>query len=136
MATAQSLLRLARQHVGEHYVLGAMVEFTGRRGGYWLRLEGVAFGNFALVDAFALERYREERSLEGIKTILVEQGYYADLVVFDPDRIEDHATFDEPHRYATGVSDVVVNGTLALRDGEPTGALPGRVVRGPGWDLR
>ena len=67
---------------------------------------------------------------------LVEQGYYADLVVFDPDRIEDHATFDEPHRYATGVSDVVVNGTLALRDGEPTGALPGRVVRGPGWDLR
>jgi N-acyl-D-aspartate/D-glutamate deacylase len=64
---------------------------------------------------------------------LVERGYHADLVVFDPDRIQDHATFDDPHRYATGVRDVVVNGTPALRDGEPTGALPGRVVRGPGW---
>jgi N-acyl-D-aspartate/D-glutamate deacylase len=67
---------------------------------------------------------------------LVEQGFYADLVVFDPDRIQDHATFDDPHRYASGVSEVVVNGTLALRDGEPTGELPGRVVRGPGWGAR
>jgi len=66
---------------------------------------------------------------------LVESGYYADLVVFDPDRIQDHATYDDPHRYATGVSHVVVNGALALRDGEPTGALPGRVVRGPGWGM-
>jgi N-acyl-D-amino-acid deacylase len=64
---------------------------------------------------------------------LLEAGYYADVVVFDPDRIEDHATYDDPHRYASGVRDVVVNGTPALRDGEPTGALPGCVVRGPGW---
>jgi N-acyl-D-amino-acid deacylase len=63
---------------------------------------------------------------------LLEAGCYADVVVFDPDRIEDRATYDDPHRYATGVRDVVVNGTPALRDGEPTGALPGRVVRGPG----
>jgi N-acyl-D-amino-acid deacylase len=67
---------------------------------------------------------------------LVETGYHADLVVFDPDRIQDNATFDDPHRYATGVKDVVVNGAPALRDGEPTGALPGRVVRGPGARMR
>ena len=64
---------------------------------------------------------------------LLEPGYFADVVVFDPNRIEDHATYDDPHRYATGVAHVVVNGTLALRDGEHTGALPGRVVRGPGF---
>jgi N-acyl-D-amino-acid deacylase len=67
---------------------------------------------------------------------LVEHGFYADLVVFDPDGIQDHATFDDPHRYASGVSEVVVNGTIALRDGEPTGELPGRVVRGPGSAAR
>ena len=72
------------------------------------------------------------RNLGLVDRGLVEPGRYADVVVFDPDRIQDHATYDDPHRYATGVSDVVVNGTLALRDGEPTGALPGRVVRGPG----
>jgi len=64
---------------------------------------------------------------------LLEPGYYADVVVFDPARIEDHATFDEPHQYAAGVAHVAVNGTLALRDGAHTGALPGRVVRGPLW---
>jgi N-acyl-D-amino-acid deacylase len=62
----------------------------------------------------------------------LEPGCFADVVVFDPERIQDHATYDEPHRYATGVHHVVVNGSLALRDGEPTGAVPGRVVRGPG----
>jgi N-acyl-D-amino-acid deacylase len=64
---------------------------------------------------------------------LLEPGYFADVVVFDPARIQDHATYDEPHRYATGVEHVAVNGTLVLRDGEHTGALPGRVVRGPLW---
>jgi N-acyl-D-amino-acid deacylase len=64
---------------------------------------------------------------------LLEPGYFADVVVFDPDRVQDHATFDEPHQYATGVEHVAVNGTLALRDGKHTGALPGRVVRGPLW---
>ena len=62
---------------------------------------------------------------------LLERGYFADVVVFDPDRIEDHATYDEPHQYSTGVVHVAVNGELVLRDGEHTGALPGRVVRGP-----
>ncbi|HEX9691439.1 MAG TPA: D-aminoacylase [Gemmatimonadales bacterium] len=60
-------------------------------------------------------------------------GYFADVVVFDPTRIQDHATFEQPHQYATGVVHVFVNGTQVLRDGEHTGALPGRVVRGPGW---
>ena len=64
---------------------------------------------------------------------LLEPGYFADVVVFDPERIQDHATYDEPHRYATGVEHVAVNGTLALRDAEHTGALPGRVVHGPAW---
>jgi N-acyl-D-aspartate/D-glutamate deacylase len=64
---------------------------------------------------------------------LLEPGYVADVVVFDPARIQDHATFDDPHRYATGVEHVAVNGTLVLRDGEHTGELPGRVVRGPLW---
>ena len=64
---------------------------------------------------------------------LLEPGYFGDVVVFDPARIQDHATYDAPHRYATGVEHVAVNGTLALREGEHTGALPGRVVRGPQW---
>jgi len=60
-------------------------------------------------------------------------GYYADIVVFDPDTVRDHATFEEPQQLATGVRDVFVNGQAVLRDGEHTGATPGRVVRGPGW---
>jgi N-acyl-D-amino-acid deacylase len=60
-------------------------------------------------------------------------GYFADVVVFDPARIADHATFTQPHQYATGMVHVLVNGTPVLRDGEHTGAMPGRVVRGPGW---
>ncbi len=60
-------------------------------------------------------------------------GYFADVVVFDPATIQDHATYTEPHQYATGVSDVIVNGQLALADGEPTDARPGRFVRGRAW---
>jgi N-acyl-D-amino-acid deacylase len=60
-------------------------------------------------------------------------GHFADVVVFDPVTIQDHATFDAPHQYATGVRDVFVNGEAVLRNGEHTGATPGRVVRGRGW---
>ncbi|HYH45942.1 MAG TPA: D-aminoacylase [Thermoanaerobaculia bacterium] len=63
----------------------------------------------------------------------VKTGYFADLVVFDPAAIKDQATFEKPHQYATGVRQVFVNGVQVLKDGEPTGATPGRVVRGPGW---
>jgi N-acyl-D-amino-acid deacylase len=60
-------------------------------------------------------------------------GYYADIAIFDPEQIRDHATFDKPHQYSTGMVHVFVNGTPVLKDGEHTGARPGRVVRGPGW---
>lgn len=60
-------------------------------------------------------------------------GYFADLVLFDPNTISDHATFEEPHQYATGVQQVFVNGIRVLKDGVPTGAGAGRFVRGPGW---
>jgi N-acyl-D-amino-acid deacylase len=63
-------------------------------------------------------------------------GYFADVVVFDPIRVDDRATYDRPHRYATGVETVVVNGTLVLDRGEHTGARPGRALRGPGWMRR
>jgi N-acyl-D-amino-acid deacylase len=61
------------------------------------------------------------------------EGMYADVVIFDPAKIQDHATFEKPHQYATGVRDVLINGTPVLRGGEHTGATPGRVVRGPGY---
>jgi N-acyl-D-amino-acid deacylase len=64
---------------------------------------------------------------------LLAEGQFADVVVFDPETITDHATFEEPHQYATGVDHVFVNGVQVLSDGEHTGATPGRVVRGPGW---
>ncbi len=60
-------------------------------------------------------------------------GFFADLVVFDPATIADHATFEKPHQLSTGVEQVFVNGIAVLRDSQPTGATPGRVVRGPGW---
>ena len=60
------------------------------------------------------------------------EGFYADVVVFDPDTIQDHATFEEPHQYATGMVHVFVNGEQVLKDGEHTGATPGRAVWGPG----
>ncbi len=60
-------------------------------------------------------------------------GMAADVVLFDPATIADHATFDQPMQYATGVRDVFVNGVQVLDGGEPTGATPGRFVKGPGW---
>jgi N-acyl-D-amino-acid deacylase len=66
----------------------------------------------------------------------LKEGLVADIVVFDPATIQDHATYAEPHQYSTGVSDVIVNGIEALRDGVPTAARPGRVVRGRGWSGR
>ena len=64
---------------------------------------------------------------------LLKEGYYADIVMFDPNTISDHATFDNPHQLATGMHHVFVNGIQVLKNGEHTGAMPGRVVRGPGY---
>jgi N-acyl-D-amino-acid deacylase len=106
-----------------------------------------AYGNFARL----LAKYvREEKRLtlaEAVRRLsalpahnlglrergMLKPGYYADVVVFDPATIQDHATFEKPHQFATGVSEVVVNGQLALSAGEPADARPGRVVRGRGW---
>ena len=63
-------------------------------------------------------------------------GWFADIVVFDPAGVQDHATYDKPHQYSTGVRHVFVNGVRVLKDGEHTGARPGQVVRGPGWKKR
>lgn len=63
----------------------------------------------------------------------LKEGYFADVVVFDPAKIQDHSTFEDPHQLSTGMSHVFVNGVQVLRNGEHTGATPGRVVRGPGW---
>jgi N-acyl-D-amino-acid deacylase len=60
-------------------------------------------------------------------------GYFADVAIFDPAKIQDHATFEKPHQYATGMVHVFVNGVHVVKDGQHTGAKPGRVVRGPGW---
>ncbi|HJO17082.1 MAG: D-aminoacylase [Vicinamibacterales bacterium] len=106
-----------------------------------------AYGNFARL----LGRYvRDERIIsleEAIRKLTslpagnlrirdrgqLSAGYFADVVAFDPAQIQDHATYEDPHQYATGMVHVWVNGTQVLRDGEHTGATPGRVVRGPGW---
>jgi N-acyl-D-amino-acid deacylase len=63
----------------------------------------------------------------------LEPNCYADIVIFDPEKIADHATFEKPQEFATGVVDVFVNGAQVLEEGEHTGAKPGQVVRGPGW---
>lgn len=63
----------------------------------------------------------------------LQPGYYADIVIFNPETIQDKATFEKPHQYAIGVEHVFVNGIQVLKNGEHTGAFPGRVVRGPGW---
>lgn len=64
---------------------------------------------------------------------MLKAGYYADVVVFDPQTVGDVATYERPKQFATGVSDVIVNGKLALKDGAPTGELAGQVVRGRAW---
>ena len=58
---------------------------------------------------------------------------FADVVVFDPRRIQEHATYEKPNQLSTGVREVFVNGVEVVRDGRHTGAKPGRIVRGPGW---
>jgi N-acyl-D-amino-acid deacylase len=106
-----------------------------------------AYGNFARV----LGRYVRDEKLMTLEDAIrrltshpasvlnlperggLRKGNFADVVVFDPAKIQDHATFAEPHQYATGVSHVIVNGELALEDGEPTAARPGRFVRGRAW---
>jgi len=62
----------------------------------------------------------------------LEIGSFADVVIFDPQKIQDHANYENPHQYSTGVIHVLVNGQQVLEEGEHAGATPGRVLRGPG----
>src|SRR5213596_1697425 len=105
-----------------------------------------AYGNFARL----LGKYvRDERVLSMTDAIhrlsglpatnlgldhrgFLKEGMFADMVVFNPATITDHATFDKPHQYATGVKHVFVNGVQVIKDGEHTGAKPGRALWGPG----
>jgi N-acyl-D-aspartate/D-glutamate deacylase len=64
---------------------------------------------------------------------LLKEGYWADITVFDPNTVEDKATYVNPHQYAVGISYVVVNGQVVLDNGKHTGALPGKALRGPGY---
>jgi N-acyl-D-amino-acid deacylase len=58
---------------------------------------------------------------------------YADITVFDPNTVIDNSTFEQPQQLATGITHVFVNGVAVVTDGKPTGALPGRALRGPGY---
>jgi N-acyl-D-amino-acid deacylase len=106
-----------------------------------------AYGNFARVFA---EYVRKDHALSVAAAVRklttlpadnlsltdrgrLKPGAYADVVVFNPDTIQDHATYDRPHQLSTGVSQVIVNGKFAVRDGKATGASTGRVVRGRAW---
>ncbi len=63
----------------------------------------------------------------------IKAGYFADLAIFDPAKVQDHSVPGDPHQYSEGMAHVFVNGVQVLRDGDHTGNMPGRVVRGPGW---
>lgn len=106
-----------------------------------------AYGNFA---RFLGKYVRDEKVVplaEGIRRLSalpasnlglrdrgqLKAGMVADVVLFDPARIADHSTFAEPMQYATGVRQVFVNGVQVLAEGAPTGAKPGRFVKGAGW---
>jgi N-acyl-D-amino-acid deacylase len=103
-----------------------------------------AYGNFARVFAKYVRQdhvltveqaVRKLASLPAENLSLKDRGHlragdFADIVVFDPQTFQDHATYDKPHQLSTGVSDVLVNGQFALKEGHPTGQATGRVVRG------
>lgn len=106
-----------------------------------------AYGNFARL----LGRYVREEKVIGLPEAVrrltslpadnlriadrgrLRRGFHADLAIFDPAKIADRATYESPHQYAVGMRHVFVNGVQVLKDGEHTGAKPGRFVRGPGW---
>jgi N-acyl-D-amino-acid deacylase len=106
-----------------------------------------AYGNFVRVLAEYVRKDKVAQLPDAIRRLsalpasnlglrqrgMLKAGYYGDVVVFDPATVQDHATFEKPKQLATGVDDVFINGVQVLKDGEHTGAKPGRVVRGPGW---
>jgi N-acyl-D-amino-acid deacylase len=107
-----------------------------------------AYGNFARVlghyvrDAHLVTLQEAVRRLAALPTHnlgiegrgMLRPGYYADIAIFDPAKIQDHATYEKPQVFATGMREVFVNGIEVVRDGVHTGATPGRFVKGPGWN--
>jgi N-acyl-D-aspartate/D-glutamate deacylase len=63
---------------------------------------------------------------------LLKEGYWADIVLFDPDKVSDKATYENPKQYPKGIDYVLVNGTVVIDNGNHTGARPGRIIYGPG----
>jgi len=93
-------------------------------------------GLFPLEEAVRKLSALPAHNLKLKKRGMLRPGYFADVVIFDPDKVNDKATFQKPHQYAEGVLDVFVNGVQVLKDGEHTGATPGRFVKGPGYEKR
>lgn len=106
-----------------------------------------AYGNFARIFAKYVRAEHVVSVQEAVRKITslpadvlsltdrgrLKKGAFADVVIFDPDTFQDHSTYAKPMQYATGVSDVLINGKLALKDGQPTGAATGRILRGRAW---
>jgi N-acyl-D-amino-acid deacylase len=97
--------------------------------GKYVREEGV----IPLEDAVRKMTSAVARRLSIQDRGLLQEGLFADIVIFDPGKIADRATYEQPHQISAGVIDVFVNGTAVIRDGKHTGAMPGRIVRGPGY---
>ena len=108
-----------------------------------------AYGNFAIVigkycrDEKLISLQEAIRKLSNLpaKNLKLQKrgelkvGNYADIIVFNPAKVKDNATFEKPHQYAEGMIHVIVNGVQVLKEGEHTGAMPGRFVKGPGFKI-
>jgi N-acyl-D-amino-acid deacylase len=106
-----------------------------------------AYGNFARVlghysrdeKVLTLQQAIYQLAKLPIETLKIKKrgelkvGNYADIIIFDPAKVNDLATYDKPQQFATGMNDVFVNGKLILKEGEPTNSTPGQFVKGPGY---
>ncbi|MHA2168704.1 MAG: N-acyl-D-amino-acid deacylase family protein [Candidatus Kariarchaeaceae archaeon] len=97
--------------------------------GKYVREEGI----ITLEEAIRKLATLPAKNLKIMKRGMLKNGFFADIVIFDPEKIQDHATFDDPHQLATGMTHVFVNGIQVLNNGEHTGATPGKFIRGPGY---
>lgn len=104
---------------------GTFARFLGK----YVRDERIA----TLPDAIRRLTSLPAANLRIVERGLLRERYFADVVLFDAREVRDHATFAQPHQFASGMRHVFVNGRCVLRDGEITGARPGRFIRGPGW---
>ena len=99
---------------------------------YWVNM-CARKNSFSMEEAVRRMTSLPASNLRLVKRGSLKIGYFADLAIFNPNTIQDLATYESPKQYATGMVHVFVNGAQVLRQGEHTGAKPGRVIRGPGW---